>query len=148
MIAAGITSAFIYGTGSAKALYSGNSNVLSNPFSLSQFPVPSPTETDPTQESPEETGENPENPEESKNPEETKSSEESKSTDESKSPSETDRARQRLIRIIREKARKIPEKQRMMAEIQIFLKMKKSRKKSKVRVEQHISFQDQSITNG
>jgi len=90
MIAAGITSAFLYGTGSAKALYSGNSNVLSNPFSLSQFPVPSPTETDPTQESPEETGENPENPEESKNPEETKSSEESKSTDESKSPSETD----------------------------------------------------------
>ncbi|MEE3462264.1 MAG: hypothetical protein VZR00_10355, partial [Lachnospiraceae bacterium] len=84
MIAAGITSAFIYGTGSAKALYSGNSNVLSNPFSLSQFPVQSPTETDPTQESTEETGENPEN------PEETKSSEESKSTDESKSPSETD----------------------------------------------------------
>ena len=87
MIAAGITSAFLYGTGSAKALYSGYSNVLSNPFSLSQFPVSSPTETDPTQESSEETGENPE---ESKNPEETKSSEESKSTDESKSPSETD----------------------------------------------------------
>ena len=84
MIAAGITSAFIYGTGSAKALYSGNSNVLSNPFSLSQFPVPAPLETDPTKESPEDAGGAPKNPEETKNPEE------SKSPDETKSPSETD----------------------------------------------------------
>lgn len=64
-------SAALYATGSAKALYSGNSNVLSNPFSLSQFPAPSPGETDPTSETPEETGNNNENPEETKSPEET-----------------------------------------------------------------------------